>query len=69
MTKAVNFSELQAFPEGNINATKKSSFFGGERVENIVGKRNTASYKHFFPFPYCFKIFSLSEWLKVGIVS
>ena len=37
-------------------------------VENIVGKGENPGDQHFLLFPQCFQNFSLTEWLKVGIV-
>ena len=40
-----------------------------DRVENIVGKGENAGYQHFLLFPQCFLTASLSELVKVGMVS
>ena len=38
------------------------------RVENIVGNGDNASYQHFLLFPQCFQKASSSRLLKLGIV-
>ena len=39
-----------------------------DRVENIAGKGENASYQHFLPFPQCFHKDSNTGSLKVVIV-
>ena len=65
--KFFNLSKLKAFADNKINVTKKLKFVT-ERVENIVGKGETAGYQHFLLFPQCFQKDSFSRLLKVGIV-
>ena len=39
-----------------------------DRVENIVGKGESAGYQHFLLFPQCFQKRYFSGWLNVEIV-
>ena len=39
-----------------------------DRVENIVGNGENASYQHFLLFPQCFQKASFSGFFKVRIV-
>ena len=50
-----------------MNVTEKLKFLL-ERVENIVGKGENASYQHFLLFPQCFQKDSYTASLNVGIV-
>ena len=65
--KIKDLSKLKAFADDKINMTEKLKFVL-ERVENIVGKGENASYKHFLLFLQCFQNDSPSRSLKVRIV-
>ena len=58
-------SNLKALADNNINVTEKLKLVWG-RVENIVGKGESAGYQHFLLFPQCFQKASFSWLLKVG---
>ena len=57
--KFLDLSKLKAFAEDVINVTEKLKYLLG-RVDNIVGKREDASYQHFLLFPQCFQNASFS---------
>ena len=63
--KIVDWSKLKAFAVDTINVTEKLNFYLG-RVENIVGKGESAGYQHFLLFPQCFRKASDTESLKCG---
>ena len=65
--KISNQSKLKAFADDNLHVNKKWKF-ALERVENIVGKGENASYQHSLLFPQCFQKASFSRSLKVRIV-
>ena len=65
--KTLDWSNLKAFADDNLNMTQKLNFVVG-RVENIVGKGENAGYQHFLLFPQCFQKFCAPGSLKVGIV-
>ena len=65
--KILHWSELKAFADNKMKVTE-SLKFDWERVENIVGKGENASYQHFLLFSQCFVKASFSGSLKVGTV-
>ena len=63
----LDLAKLKAFADNKLNVAKiMISVF--DRVENIVGKGENASYQHFLLFPQCFQKASLPESVKVGVV-
>ena len=64
--KVLDMTKFKAFADDKIILTQKSKFML-ERVENIVGKRENASYQQFLLYPQCFPKFSFLEVLQVGI--
>ena len=52
--KTLDCSILKAFSDDKLNGTEKLKFVLG-RVENNVGKGETAGYEHFLLFPQCFQ--------------
>ena len=65
--KILDVTKLKAFVEDKINIAQITiSVF--DRVENIVGKGESAAYQHFLLFPQCFQKASFLGSLKVGIV-
>ena len=66
--KILNWSKLKAFAKDKMNVTEKLKLVLG-RVENIMGKGESADYHHFLLFQLlCFQKISLSKLLKVCIV-
>ena len=65
--KNLDWAKLKAFADSKINMTQKLKLKLGW-VENIVGKRENAGYRHLFLFPQCFQKVSYSGSLKVMIV-
>ena len=53
--KILDWSKFKAFADDKINVNEQLKF-GLERVENVVGKRETAGY-HFLLFQQCFQRF------------
>ena len=66
-TTILDWSKLKAFADEKMHLNQKVKF-GLARIENIVGKRDSAGYQHFLLFPQCFQKTSFSGSLKVGIV-
>ena len=64
--KILALTKFKVFADDKIIVTQKWNFVLG-RVENIVGKGETAGYQHFLLFPQCFLKLSFSEVFKVGI--
>ena len=58
--KISDWSKVKAFADVKIDVTNKLNFVLG-RIINIVGKRETAGYKHFLLFPQCFERFLVSR--------
>ena len=52
--KTLDCSKLKAFADIKINLSEKLKFVLG-RVENIVGKGDSAGFQHFLLFPQCFQ--------------
>ena len=52
-TKILYWLKLKAFADDKIKVTKMMIFVF-DRVENIVGKGETAGYQHFLIFPQLF---------------
>ena len=50
--KILNMTKLKAFADNKSNVTKMISLL--DRVENIVGKRENAGYRHFLLYLQCF---------------
>ena len=65
--KFLDRSKLKVFAEDNLKVVRMMIYVF-DRVENIVGKGENASYQHFLLFPQCFQKSSLSGSLRVGIV-
>ena len=65
--KILDWSKLKAFADDKIIVTEMMIFLPN-RIENIVGKGENASYQHFLLFPRCFLKPSFSGLLKVRIV-
>ena len=65
--KISDWSKLKALADDKINVTEKSKIVLG-RVENIVGKGESAGYQHFLLFPQCFQKASNAGSKKFGIV-
>ena len=57
--KILDRFKLKAFVDYKLNVNEKL-YFGLERVQNIVGKGENASYQHFLLFPQCFQKLSFS---------
>ena len=65
--KILAWTNLKAFVDNKFNVTEvTNSVF--DRVENIVGKGETAGYQHFLLFLQCFQKVSYLGSLKVGIL-
>ena len=58
---------IKVFPDEKITLPQKLKFVLG-RVENIVGKGETAGYQQFLLFPLCYIKLSFPEVVKVEIV-
>ena len=50
--KILDWSNLKAFADDQINVTQELKFVLG-REENIIGKGENAGYQHFLFFPQC----------------
>ena len=59
--KILNSSVMKAFVEVNLSMVQMMFVF--ERLKNILGKGENASYQHFLLFPKCFQK-SFSKMLK-----
>ena len=57
--KILNQSKFKAFADDKIIVTQRLKFVLG-RIENIVGKRENACYKHFLFLPQCFQKLSVT---------
>ena len=57
--KFLDWSKLKAFADNKRNLAEKLKFILG-RVENIVGKGENVGFQHFFLFPQCFQMASIS---------
>ena len=52
--KILGLPKLKAFADDKLNVTKNVKVVF-HRIENIVGKEETAGYQHFLLFPHCFQ--------------
>ena len=67
--KILDFSNLKAFADDNLYvALNLMMIYVLDRVENIAGKGENASYQHFLLFPQHFQMLSFSRLLNVVIV-
>ena len=60
-------SKFKTLADNKIKVNERLKF-ALERVENIVGKGESAGYQNFLPFLHCFQMRTLMGSLKVGIV-
>ena len=65
--RILDWSKMKGFADDRIEFDKMM-IFDFDRVENIVGKGESAGNQHFLLFPQCFHKASFSGLLKVGIV-
>ena len=59
--------KLKAFADDKLNVTQNAEVVF-HRIENIVGKEETAGYQHFLLFPQCFQTAFSSSVSKVVTV-
>ena len=65
--KNLDWSKFKAFADDKMNVAKMMNYvFDG--AENIFGKGENASYRHFILFSQCLQRTFFSGVLKVGIV-
>ena len=57
--KILDWTKLKTFADDKLDIAK-TMISVYDRVENIVGKGENASYQHFLLFPQCFQKFSFS---------
>ena len=58
--KIVALAKLKAFADDNFIVTQTVQFLF-ERLQNVVGKGENASYQHFILFPHCFQFYQTEK--------
>ena len=66
--KILDWPKLKASADNNIHHVTEKLKFVFRKVENIVGKGETAGFQHFLRFPQCFQNNRISRLLKDVIV-